>query len=165
MMAPDNADDRGLDALATLLRLLAEHGRGAAMYGSGFSMHLPMVLVALFRMGATPARLETIAAAKMPAAEARAAVIQPIKGDDWEQQLGKQGTFMPFRVYFADELARTELDAVLARFLPRLLEGMAAAGFHAVIRLSYGLDLGSRGLAEDPLAPGQGRDPQDRGAV
>ena len=60
-MAPDDLDDCALDARPTLLRLLADHGRGAAMYGSGFSMHLPMVLIALYRMGASSARLETIA--------------------------------------------------------------------------------------------------------
>ena len=143
-MAPDNVGERELDTRATLLRLLADHGRGAATYGSGFSMHLPMVLIALFRMGATPPRLETLAAAKMQASEARPAAIQPVDAAGWEQQLGKRGTFVSYRVFFADELARSGVDAVLARFLPRLLEGMAAAGFHAITRLAYGLDLGAR---------------------
>jgi hypothetical protein len=39
-MAPDNIVSREGEAFATLARLLADHGRGAAMYGSGFSMHL-----------------------------------------------------------------------------------------------------------------------------
>lgn len=149
-MAPDDVGDRELHARATLARLLAEHGRGAATYGVGFSMHLPMVLIALFRMGATPARLETLAAAKMQAAEARPATVQPIVAADWEQHLGKQGTFAPYRVFFSEALAQAPVAAVLARFLPRLLEGMAASGFHAIIRLSYGLDLGAR----DEIAAG-----------
>ncbi len=77
-MAPDDLNDRRLDGGATLLGLLADHGRGAAMYGSGFSMHLPMVLIALYRMGASSARLETIAAAGMRTSPARAGESQPI---------------------------------------------------------------------------------------
>ena len=149
-MAPDDLDDRGLDARATLLRLLADHGRGAAMYGSGFSMHLPMVLIALHRMGASSARLETIAAAATRAPPARAAASQAIDAGCWDRRLGEPRAYMPFRAFFTDALARSDVDAVLARFLPRLQDGLAAAGFHAIIRLSYGLDLGSR----DEIAAG-----------
>ncbi len=149
-MAPDDRDDCGLDARATLLRLLADHGRGAAMYGSGFSMHLPMVLIALYRMGASSARLETIAAAATRAPPVRAAASQPIDAGCWDRRLGEPRAYMPFRAFFTDELSRSDVDAVLARFLPRLLDGLAAAGFHAIIRLSYGLDLGAR----DEIAAG-----------
>ena len=149
-MAPDNVGDRDRNARATLSRLLADHGRGAAMYGSGFSMHLPMVLIALFRMGAAPTRLETFAALSTQAPEARPAVFQPIDVACWERELGKRGAFVPYREFFADELTQANVATVLSRFLPRLLEGMAAAGFHAVIRLAYGLDLGSR----DEIAAG-----------
>src|SRR4029453_2239877 len=143
-MAPDNIVSREGEARATLARLLADHGRGAAMYGSGFSMHLPMVLIALFRMGATSARLDAAAASSTRIPEARPEATRPIDAASWERELGKQRTFVPYRTLFAAELERAPIAAVLSRFLPRLLEGMAAAGFHALIRLSYGLDLGSR---------------------
>jgi hypothetical protein len=149
-MAPDDAGDRELDARATLAQLLAEHGRGAASYGVGFSMHLPMVLIAAFRMGATPAGLRRLATAKMQLPEASATSVQPIVAADWERELGKRGTFERYRVFFAETLAQASVAAVLARFLPRLLEGLAASGFHALIRLSYGLDLGAR----DEIAAG-----------
>lgn len=148
-MAPDSSGIREEEARATLSRLLADHGRGAAMYGSGFSIHLPMVLIALYRMGATPARLERAAAAGMQAPETRAGA-RPIDVDGWDRQLGKPGAYVAYRMFFADELTRAPVAAVLARFLPRLLEGLAGAGFHAVIRLAYGLDLGAR----DEIAAG-----------
>jgi Questin oxidase-like len=149
-MAPDNIVSREGEAFATLARLLADHGRGAAMYGSGFSMHLPMVLIALFRMGATSATLDAAAASSARIPEARPEATRPIDAASWERELGKQRTFVPYRTLFAAELERAPIAAVLSRFLPRLLEGMAAAGFHALIRLSYGLDLGSR----DEIATG-----------
>ena len=149
-MAPDNIGDRELETRATLSRLLADHGRGAAMYGSAFSVHLPMVLIALFRMGATPARLETFAATKMQDSESRAAASQPVDVPCWDQRLGERGAYVPYRAFFTEELARASVATVLSRFLPRLLEGMPGAGFHALIRLSYGLDLGS----SDEIAAG-----------
>src|SRR6266536_1792520 len=149
-MAPDNIGIREGEAGATLSRLLADHGRGAAMYGSGFSIHLPMVLIALFRMGAVPRRLEQFAAARTQAPEARSVAVRPLDVDGWDRQLGKPGTYVAYRMFFAEALARAPVATVLARFLPRLLEGLAAAGFHAVIRLAYGLDLGS----SDEIAAG-----------
>jgi hypothetical protein len=149
-MPPDNVGDRDGEARATLTRLLADHGRGAAMCGSGFSMHLPMVLIALFRMGASPARLEAVAAASTRIPDVRAAASRPIDVACWERELGKRDAFVPYRVLFTEELARAPVAAVLSRFLPQLLEGLAGAGFHALIRLSYGLDLGAR----DEIAAG-----------
>ena len=149
-MAPDTVDAHEGGARATLSRLLADHGRDAATYGSGFSVHLPMVLIALFRMGATPARLEACAATSMRMPQARDVAMQPIDAACWDAQLGKQDAFMPYRVFFTEQLAQASVDAVLARFLPRLLDGMVGAGFHAVIRLSYGLDLRVR----DEIAAG-----------
>jgi len=149
-MGHDNDGDLSMEARATLLRLLAEHGRGAAMYGSGFSMHLPMVLIALFRMGATPARLEACAGAGAKQGEVRPLAIPSIDAANWERELGRPDTFVRYREYFSDELARASVATVLARHLPRLLPGIAAAGFHALIRLAYGLDLGAR----DEIAAG-----------
>src|SRR4029453_7965010 len=117
-MAPDNIVSREGEARATLARLLADHGRGAAMYGSGFSMHLPMVLIALFRMGATPARLDAAAASSARIPEARPEATRPIDAASWERELGKQRTFVPYRTLFAAELERAPIARVLLPFPP-----------------------------------------------
>lgn len=126
----------------TCTALLADARRHGPLYGPGFSNHLPMALIALDRMHAPAAVLERFAAGHRtrlrPAGGA-----QPVA--DPLALLGRHENYAGLEQFFAEAVAAAGEEAVLRRWVPVLMPGLAAAGFHAMIRLAYALDAGDRG--------------------
>jgi len=112
------------------------------LYGDNLSNHLPMALIALDRMGASHARLEAFFAHYVPKLELRGAPAAPT---DPLQSLGVAADFEAVFAHFQKSVAERGADAVLREWLPRLIPGVAASAFHAVIRLGYGLDAADDG--------------------
>lgn len=129
--------------------LLADARRHGPLYGPGFSNHLPMALIALERMHAPPAVLERFAEEHrkrlLPAGPAEP-VTDPLA------LLGRHTNYAGLEWFFANAIAADGEHAVLSRWLPVLMPGLAAAGFHAMIRLAYALDAGDRGELAAALA-------------
>ena len=116
----------------------------------GVNNHVPMVLVALYRLGAGSAQSCNRYVEKFDLSEANSAArlltranpatpYEPANAD-----LG-HGAFSAW-VDFFDEWIRqsTSMDAVLREAVPVLMSGVCTAAYHALLRLAYGLDYGSK---------------------
>jgi len=132
--------------------LLTGGERFAPTYGSGLSNHLPMVLIALDRFGASPAELEAHAqhyVRRLEPVLASEMVINPAKPGT---HLGDWSAFSAWRDFFRGALLREGIDRTFASHWPMLMPGIASAGFHALIRLAYGLEASHRSEIASALA-------------
>lgn len=112
--------------LQTLHRALDRSLAYAALYPAGkllLSNHLPMVLTALWQLGAPPDSLE----AALQRASRR---LVPLAEGAEEEEATRR---------CQAEIDRRGLPAVLAEELPALLTAAETAGFHGLIRLAYAL--------------------------
>jgi len=122
-----------------ITRLLENNRHFDAQYRGGLSNHLSMALVALQRLGASDARLVEYSQAYAKRLEPQPHATSPITSATYAANLGTQKRFADYLVLFNDELRRLGHPQLLATYLPSLLPGMAAAAFHAMIRLAYAL--------------------------
>ena len=133
--------------------------------------HLPMVLVALHRMGASDERLEAYCEiyhqqnGLVPVPEPRANVTR----DNWREFLGQREREGDYRAFFAGEVARLGANEAAILYLPQLVPGMAASALHAFMRMAYaamsdtdqetGVALGYWAATYLPLGASQGGAP------
>lgn len=120
-------------------RLLQQAQQFAPLYGDRLANHLPMGLIALDRMGAAPRDLERFyrheARALAPLGDA-AKVAACATADSASAPAGAAHDVGFFRA----QIQAHGVDAVLHTHLPRLMPGVGASAFHALIRLAYALD-------------------------
>jgi len=101
--------------------------------------HLPMVLVALHRMGASDERLQAYCHiyqkqnGLVPVPEPIGAITR----DNWRGFLGQREREGDFRPFFAGEVARLGATPAALLYLPELMPGMAASATHAFMRMAY----------------------------
>ena len=101
--------------------------------------HLPMVLVALHRMGASDERLEAYCRiyheqnGLTPIPER----IGEISRDNWRDFLGQREREGDYRAFFAGEVATLGATPAAIHYLPQLMPGMAASATHAFMRMAY----------------------------
>jgi hypothetical protein len=101
--------------------------------------HLPMLLVALDRMGASEARLQEFFATYRdnnrlgPPPDAGDAV----HAAGWAAHFGERDHEGDYRRFFEGEVARLGAMQAQARYLPQLIPGIAASALHALMRLAY----------------------------
>ena len=127
-----NADD-------TLARLIGEAGDFSVEFPHVLANHLPMVLAALDRLGASERRLATYFetyrenSGLVPIPPA----VGPINAENWQDHLGEREREADYRAFFAGEVRRLgRVDACRA-YLPTLVPGIAASATHALMRLAY----------------------------
>jgi hypothetical protein len=85
------------------------------------------------------------------------AALEPVPADPGprltrQNWLGQHAALNGFRALFGHELAELGRAETLRRYLPGLLPGISAAGFHALIRTGYGVRFGDDGEVCDGLA-------------
>ena len=103
------------------------------------SNHLPMVLVALHRMGASDERLEAYCHiyreqnGLVPVPEPVGAITR----DNWREFFGQREREADYRAFFASEVARLGATPAALLYLPQLMPGMAASATHAFMRMAY----------------------------
>ena len=119
--------------------LKAEARRDSVEFPPFLANHLPMVLVALDRLGASPERLATFAQTYR---SANGLVAEPLAHlqlthDTWISALGQRAREGELRQFFAQEVAQTGGPATIATYLPRLARGVAGSAFHPLMRLAY----------------------------
>ena len=135
-----------------LLERLTRAARFDCEYGRGLANHLPMALASLARLGADEARLQAFesgySAQLQPAPPAR----EWPRGDPWRPPLGRRATWPAYRSLFAEWIEHEGSADVLAQVLPWLWPGVAAAGFHGLIRTASGARCGHRGEVAEGLA-------------
>jgi hypothetical protein len=133
--------------------------------------HLPMVLVALHRMGASDERLEAFCDIyhKQNGLVPVPARIGEITRRTWRESLGQREREGDYRAFFAGEVARLGATPAVVHYLPELMPGMAASALHAFMRMAYatmtgsdeetGVALGYWAATYLPLGASQGRAP------
>ncbi|HEY1451988.1 MAG TPA: questin oxidase family protein [Roseiarcus sp.] len=162
---PNPATRRGLD------RAVAWSRRWSAEFPLFLANHLPMVLVALHRMGASDERLEAYCEIYhkqnrlVPVPEPTAKVTH----DNWREFLGQREREGDYRAFFAGEVARLGATPAAVHYLPELMPGIAASALHAFMRMAYatmtdsdeetGVALGYWAATYLPLGASRGRAP------
>ncbi|MFZ0408277.1 MAG: questin oxidase family protein [Cyanobium sp.] len=100
--------------------------------------HLPMALSALHAHGASNADLQRFRAAyARKLVPVRVAGTGPISlSDDWESALGCEPAYPALLAAFTKEISTHGRDAVLRRWLPRLVDALAVQALHSLIRVA-----------------------------
>ena len=111
----------------------------AAEFGPTLANHLPMLLVALERLGASRDRRRAFAAGYrvQNGLLALPAAIGLIHHGNWAADLGERNLEAEYRAFFAAELRRLSQEALVRTYLPTLAPGIAASATHALMRLAY----------------------------
>jgi hypothetical protein len=126
---------------AELVRLLANARGFSAEFPLYLANHLPMVLVALHRLGASDKRLaeyfdwyrqENRLQPQPPS-------VAPIDRANWSDALGDRGRETDYRAFFGGEVGRLGARGAIAAYLPGLIPGVAASATHGLMRLAYGV--------------------------
>jgi hypothetical protein len=124
--------------MSVLAQLLTEAEIYEPEYRGGLANHLPMALVALDQMGASPAQLNGYVRThsswleKLP--EGRATTVGA-----WPFRKANRDAFLDLRADFRHRTAERGWEAVLRATLPDLARGISAAAFHGLIRTSMGV--------------------------
>jgi hypothetical protein len=126
---------------AKVASLIAEVGQLSGEYPDYLANHLPMVLEAMARLGATPERLTEYAAYyqgthKVPYPPGTG---KPIERSSWRSALGDRSREADYREFFAGEVARLGSHEAIRTYLPVLGAGVAASATHGLMRLAYGV--------------------------
>ena len=125
----------GLDAL------VAEARQRSAEFPDVLANHLPMILVALDRLGAGPEReaafFETYEIDKglVPVP----APVAAIDAGSWTSVLGDRRREADARLFFTGEVTKRGIAGALSTYLPRLAPGVAGSALHPLMRLAYGV--------------------------
>ena len=110
----------------------------SAEYPHCLANHLPMVLVALHRMGADDARLDAYCRLYH---EMNRLVPPPhlvaVDRENWRDFLGRRECEGDYRAFFFGEVARLGADRAAKLYLPTLFGGFAASALHAFMRMAY----------------------------
>jgi hypothetical protein len=156
---------------AVLDDLLAECRRFSVEFGPTLANHLPMVLVALARLGASDRRLRQYFAHYRDTNQLRPAPADGgrIGHGNWREHRGDRDLEGDYRAFFAGEVRRLGAAAAERAYLPELVTGVGASALHALMRLAYAemtdseaeiaLTLGYWAATYLPLAPAAGAAP------
>ncbi|CCN45431.1 conserved hypothetical protein [Vibrio nigripulchritudo MADA3029] len=104
-------------------------------YGDRLSNHLPMALIALDLGGASAKRVTEFY-------QEYVGRLEPLCSDPSIQSrsLGDRADFSNWVDFYQQELDSQGIEATLSLHLPDLFNGVSAAAFHGLIRLSYAID-------------------------
>jgi hypothetical protein len=126
-------------ASARLRTLISEVGQRSGEFPVLLANHLPMVLEAMGRLGASPERLEEYAAFyntehAVPPMPPRVA---PLTEDTWRSAIGRREREADLRDFFAETVSRMGGAEAIRRYLPEMFPGVAASATHGLMRLAY----------------------------
>lgn len=108
-----------------------------AEYGVRLSNHLPMLLVALHRLGASDSRLQSAGAFYARKLHPMPPLQPWPAGDAWRVPLGDPVAWPRYRDLFNTWMQEEGAGETLRQVLPALLPGCGAAAFHGLIRTAY----------------------------
>lgn len=126
---------------STLEDLLVDARRDSVEFPYLLANHVPMILVALNRLGASDERLVEYLAmyravkglVPMPPR------IAPIARENWLEALGDRTREADYRDLFVAEVRRLGIEDAVKTYLPTLIPGVGASALHCLMRISYGL--------------------------
>ena len=123
-----------------LARIVARTRDFSAEFPQLLANHLPMVLVALRRLGGSDQRLIQYfntyrdANGLVPPPPP----VAPIVRERWTEAFGDRSRETDYRAFFVDEVRRLGVRPALAEYLPTLVPAITASALHALMRLAYG---------------------------
>lgn len=124
-----------------LKALIAEVGLRSGEFPVCLANHLPMVLEAMARLGASPARLEEYAEhyIRVHSVPFQPPSVEPVDGTSWISALGDRRREADLRQFFEIAVGRIGGLAAVRKYLPVLGPGVAASATHGLMRLAYAL--------------------------
>ncbi|TCQ08921.1 uncharacterized protein DUF4243 [Rhizobium sp. PP-F2F-G36] len=133
-----NAAETGMRSTAALI---AEIGRRSGEFPVCLANHLPMVLEAMARLGASSARLEEYADyyIRVHAVPFPPPAVSPLDAASWKNHLGDREREADLRLFFAGVVREIGGRAAVRRYVPILAPGVAASATHGLMRLAYAL--------------------------
>ena len=138
-------------AAATRARIEAAHDRNA-IYRGYLASHHPMAIVALDALGASAHDMDRFESAYLRKLEPMPAAVVTIAPGDEAAHLGSPRAFPEWVVYFTGALAEEGAEAVLRRWVERLMPAVAAGAFHGAIRTAFALESEARDELAHALA-------------
>lgn len=126
--------------------LVSEARHRSAEFPDVLANHLPMILVALDRLGASPER-EAAFFKTYDDDKGLVQVPEPVAVIDeasWTIVLGDRRREADARLFFTGEVARRGIEDAVTTYVPRLAPGVAGSALHPLMRLAYGV------LQDDP---------------
>ncbi|MGH3295288.1 MAG: questin oxidase family protein, partial [Trebonia sp.] len=105
-------------------------------FGGGLSNHGPMAAEALVRLGRA-GEVEHWLDAYIKRLDEAPRPTDRITGGNWRGALGDLRRAGDWEAYFREQMAEEDWRAVLNRWWPRLLPGLAAGATHGIIRTSH----------------------------
>ncbi len=119
-------------------RLLTESVIYEPEYGGGLCNHLPMALIALDQIGASPSRLDDYRRTHVSWLEVLPDGDGAASGA-WPFRKANHAAFRDLQADFRQRIAREGWEQVLRAVLPDLAPGLSAAALHGLIRTAMGL--------------------------
>lgn len=130
-----------------LHELLNRHRTGELANYNVKANHAPMVLIALYRLGADPAQLRQYYAKieiGRPVSETSLLQAPRIDRGTWTKYLGTFSAWSAYRQFFQAEIDKHGVQEVLAFYVSPLMKGVAGHAFHPLLRVGYGIDLNDK---------------------
>jgi hypothetical protein len=119
--------------------LLEASSQYHVQYGDRLANHLPMVLIALDKMGASRAQLRHAFERSIPHLE-RPHLPPPDPTVTIEECRNREELYPSALRYYELQIKEHGIEECLRRELPPLLPAIATAAFHPLIRTAYGID-------------------------
>ncbi|KAJ3151851.1 hypothetical protein HDU86_005983 [Geranomyces michiganensis] len=146
---PSPIDSPTPPAAAVLQQLLLRNNQDHHIeYREYLSNHLVHHLAALYFLGADAKRLEECYL-KHSELEASIAEEESVTDDNWVQFLGAKSGLVAF---FASQIDKQSLSAVLSKYIPHLIPGLHGAALHPLIHMGYACELDSPIIFAEALA-------------
>jgi hypothetical protein len=129
---------------ATLDALLKQHRDSDRVRYNVRHNHAPMVLIALYRLGAGDGELERYYQGlhiTPPNSDGGSREATLIDAASWQSRLGDTHVTSSYCRFFESEIHRMGREQALRTYLSHLTTGVAAHAFHPLLRLGYGIDV------------------------
>src|SRR5216117_3952855 len=124
--------------MSILAKLLTQSEIYGPEYRGGLSNHLPMALVALDQMGATPGQLSDYQHTHVSWLE-KLPEGAPAPTGAWPFRKANHAAFPDLQADMRQRIAQEGWEPVLRAMLPELAPGLSAAAFHGLIRTAMGV--------------------------
>ncbi|HNB25620.1 MAG TPA: questin oxidase family protein [Alphaproteobacteria bacterium] len=138
--------------MSILAKLLTDAEVYSPEYGGGLCNHLPMALIALDQMGATPSQLNDYQRGHVKWLEKLPAPRGAFTPGAWPFRKANHAAFAELRAEFRRRIAADGWESVLRATLPELAPGLSAAAFHGMIRIAMGVTARHEGEIASGLA-------------
>ncbi len=134
-LRPDRLDD-----------LLADARTDSVEFPYLLANHVPMILVAMRRLGSDDARLAEWLAMyrRVKGLVPMPPRVAPIARADWQAHIGDRSREADYRDLMVEEVRRLGIDGAIKTYVPTLIPGIGASALHCLMRLAYGV------LRQDP---------------